>query len=307
MYQFSIQALYKANDFRKGVKRVTCLSHLEKYLDETEKVFNESHANGMGRLNSLRLILPTPKGLTNPYSDAYRSYQMDLYKRISRNDEYHCRAAESSRITVEEALSDPYPYSTKDLVEIGKYFLAMGYMFSQIPWKAGSRIVEFGPGWGHTSLALARSGYQVTVVEIDPTMCERIRRLASQESLDIKVIEADMLSAAAEMAEAGFEFDGALFFESFHHCADHWKLIGNLRKILGKNGSIIFGAEPITYYPIPWGLRLDGQSLWAIRRYGWLELGFDKFYFKNMLKQHGFKFHSMRSSVTHAASVILAS
>ena len=282
------------------------MSHLEKYLDETEEAFYTSHADGMKKLNSLRLILPTPKKLSNPYSDAYKSYQMDLYKRISKRDAYFCKTAEQSKISVDEALRNPYPYSTKDSNEVGNYLLAMGYMFSQIPWKTGSKIVEFGPGWGHTSVALARQGYEVTVVEIDPTMCERIRRLSRQENLEIKVVESDMLTASKEMAENNIKYDGALFFESFHHCEDHWQLIANLKKMLVKDGSIVFGAEPITYYPIPWGLRLDGQSLWAIRRYGWLELGFDKFYFKNMLGQHGFKFQAKRSSVTHAASVVLA-
>lgn len=47
-------------------------------------------------------------------------------------------------------------------------------------------------------------------------------------------------------------------------------------------------AEPIVdNFPLPWGLRIDGQSLWAIRRNGWLELGFNSRYFRDLLNRHG--------------------
>ena len=32
---------------------------------------------------------------------------------------------------------------------------------------------------------------------------------------------------------------------------------------------------------------MDGESLWAIRKNGWLELGFKESYFKKTLKRYG--------------------
>lgn len=53
---------------------------------------------------------------------------------------------------------------------------------------------------------------------------------------------------------------------------------------------IIFGAEPITdEFPISWGLRLDGESLWAIRKFGWCELVFQKTYFRDLMNGNGWE------------------
>ncbi len=38
---------------------------------------------------------------------------------------------------------------------------------------------------------------------------------------------------------------------------------------------------------MPWGVRTDGESLWAIRRNGWLELGFHPDYFRQALGRVG--------------------
>jgi hypothetical protein len=38
---------------------------------------------------------------------------------------------------------------------------------------------------------------------------------------------------------------------------------------------------------MPWGLRLDGCSLWAIRKNGWMELGFRDDYFRDALARTG--------------------
>jgi hypothetical protein len=85
------------------------------------------------------------------------------------------------------------------------------------------------------------------------------------------------------------KFDCILFFESFHHCENHNLLLSKIERVLKPGGKIVFGAEPITTdFPIPWGLRMDGQSLWAIRKNGWLELGFNRKYFTEALSKLGF-------------------
>jgi len=35
------------------------------------------------------------------------------------------------------------------------------------------------------------------------------------------------------------------------------------------------------------GLRLDGESVWAIRRMGWMELGFKESYFRQLMDGNG--------------------
>ena len=52
-------------------------------------------------------------------------------------------------------------------------------------------------------------------------------------------------------------------------------LVGRLKP----GGKVLFAAEPIDEtLPMPWGLRLDGGSVWSTRCFGWLELGFTETY-----------------------------
>ena len=82
-------------------------------------------------------------------------------------------------------------------------------------------------------------------------------------------------------------FDVAVFFESFHHCADHIALLHRLHDVLRPGGVVFFAAEPIQKLDYPWGPRLDGLSVWSSRTHGWLELGFDNAYFERALSRTG--------------------
>ncbi len=69
----------------------------------------------------------------------------------------------------------------------------------------------------------------------------------------------------------------------------------------------MFASEPVTKLPYPWGVRLDGESLWAMRRYGWLELGFDRTYFLRLLRREGFRVHRIHNpSLGDISQIIVA-
>jgi SAM-dependent methyltransferase len=86
-------------------------------------------------------------------------------------------------------------------------------------------------------------------------------------------------------------FDAAVFFESFHHCADHLALLDRLHRVVRPDGVVLFAAEPVQSLDYPWGPRLDGLSVWSSRTYGWLELGFDRRYFDAALARTGWAGH----------------
>jgi SAM-dependent methyltransferase len=91
-------------------------------------------------------------------------------------------------------------------------------------------------------------------------------------------------------------FDSIIFFGCFHHCSDHLRLLKSMHSALNCDGHVYFGQEPFQPdFPLPWGLRMDGESLWAIRRNGWLELGFRTDYFRRALRRTGWM------SQTHAS------
>ena len=82
----------------------------------------------------------------------------------------------------------------------------------------------------------------------------------------------------------------AIFQSSFHHCLDFHQLLKQIRQnVLEEDGVIMFVSEPISDdLGFPWGLRYDGESLWAIMCNTWLELGFDFNFFSLLLARCGF-------------------
>lgn len=224
-----------------------------------------------------------PDGLPpDPFSEHYRQAQLALYRDVAGRD--YATANEVTAFDIEAALHRPFPFSTGSAATTGEQFMAVGWLVRAMALPPGSRILEFGPGWGNTTLMLAKLGYQVTAVDIEPHFCELLRRRAAQEGVGIEVVQDDFLWAE----RCGRRFDAALFYECFHHCADHLRLLRALREAVVPEGRLFFAGEPITAdFPMPWGLRLDGNSLWAIRKNGWLELGFREDYFARALAETG--------------------
>ena len=127
------------------------------------------------------------------------------------------------------------------------------------------------------------TGFRVTAVEIDDQFCELIERRCAFPTL-LTVVKEDMLDFTTQEP-----FDAAVFFESFHHCADHLAMLRNLHHIVRPGGAVFFASEPVQKMEYPWGPRLDGLSLWSTRTYGWLELGFDSDYFTSALGRTGWR------------------
>lgn len=220
----------------------------------------------------------------DPFSNEYYSYQMGLYETLAGKS-YEVKN-EVSIFDGNAAITRPFPYSSGNPTTAGMHLSALGFVISGIQLPFGSRIIEFGAGWGNTTLALAMLGYDVTVVEIEERFCELIRNRAKLHGVSVNVINGDFLSCE-NMTE---QYDGALFYECFHHCSDHMRLLRGLHKIIKPGGTLYLGAEPIKHdFPIPWGLRLDGESLWAIRQNGWMELGYRVDYFQEALKRTGWR------------------
>ncbi len=224
-----------------------------------------------------------PDGLpTDPFSRDYREFQMRLYQQIAGKG--YSTANEATIFDVATAVRRPFPYATGSCVTLGEQLMAIGFLMRSMALAPHSRVLELGAGWGNTTLMLAELGHSVTALDIEPRFCELIRQRAAQRDLAIDVVNADFFW----VENVRDRFDAVIFFESFHHTADHLRLLRALRQAVTPEGRLFFGAEPIQPdFPCPWGLRLDGQSLWSIRKHGWLELGFEDKYFAQALRQNG--------------------
>jgi SAM-dependent methyltransferase len=84
-----------------------------------------------------------------------------------------------------------------------------------LPWglrgiDAGEEVLEFGPGFGATTKVLAARPGRLSVLELEPRYCQRLRR---QLGARAEVTQGD----ATSMPFAGESFSGVLCFTMLHH------------------------------------------------------------------------------------------
>lgn len=181
--------------------------------------------------------------------------------------------------------------------------MAIGQAIGALDLPPGSRVLELGAGWGNLTLALAQGGFAVTAVDVGQNFVDLIAARAARLGVEVEAIVGDF----SIVADLGPRYDAVIFFESFHHSADHQRLVADLGRVLAPDGRIVFATEPVSRgFPLPWGLRLDGQSVWAIRKHGWLELGFRSSYFAAMLARHGWQVHTVRGTQTPDVGTFVA-
>jgi SAM-dependent methyltransferase len=275
---------------RPGPRRVA-LDELDTVLDRATALMAPAPDEARALLEGIVLELPTAPPV-DPFSDAYREWTWDLYRAISGRAGYDT-AHEASPFDLSVALVRPFPYQTGSLALVGRDLVARGHLLNcladAVP--AGPeprRIVEFGPGWGNLTGDLVATGLDVTAVELDEKFCSLIAQRCDGPGR-VTVVQGDMLAFAA--AEP---FDAAVFFESFHHCANHLALLARLHDIVRPGGVVLFASEPVQQLDYPWGPRLDGLSVWSSRTHGWLELGFDSAYFDRALARTGWSGRRIR-------------
>lgn len=273
----------------------TDLPSLDKYLERLDAAAKVSDDELRSLFNGFEWRRdPTVHG--DPYSLAFRNEQMDLYCKLAGVSSYDT-ANERSHFDVAEAVRRPFPYLTGSSHTVGDHLIGIGFLLKTANLKPESRVLEFGPGWGNTTLALAQFGCRVTAVDIESNFVDLIRRRLTAVGLDVESVQGDF----NVFCDSGRQFDAVVFFESFHHCGDHLKLLRSLEHLVAPDGVVVFGAEPITdTFPVPWGVRLDGMSVWSIRRFRWLELGYQESYFTRTLMRFGWV---LTKHVTEASSI----
>ena len=243
------------------------------------------------------LALPTPPP-DDPFSEAYRAWTWELYRRISGRAGYDT-ANEALPFDLPAALARPFPYQSGSLALVGRDLVARGHLLDclagvvgRVPGRGGS---SSSAPVGEPDRGPGGDGLDVTAVELDENFCRLIADRCRGPG-HLTVVQGDMLTFTAPEP-----FDAAVFFESFHHCADHLAMLRKLHGIVRPGGAVLFAAEPVQRMDYPWGPRLDGLSLWSSRTHGWLELGFDAGYFDRALSRTGWTGRRIRLGRTRAS------
>ncbi len=262
------------------VQVLSSIDELEGKLEEVDRAWAVSD-DAMRAVFQSFVYEPAGDAPTDPYSPEYAEHQFALYRLIADRPTYE---VQNERSDFPVDANRPFPYYTESPETVGHTLMAIGFIVRTMGLPAGSSILELGPGWGNTTIELARMGYDVTAIDIDPTFVGLIAERADKFALDVDARQGTFL----EIDRLGRSYDAVLFFECFHHCSDHRDLVAKLADVINPGGRVFFAAEPVVEtFPVPWGVRTDGESLWAIRRNGWLELGFQESYFLRMLAHAG--------------------
>jgi SAM-dependent methyltransferase len=281
------------------VQSLSTLAELDEKLREVDAAWAVSDDKMREVFHSFKMNPPADLP-SDPYSPEYAERQFELYRLISGRESYDV-GHEQSNFPVDP--NRPFPYYTESSETVGHQLMGLGYVIQTMALRSGSSILELGAGWGNTTIALAQMGYDVTAIDIDPTFVGLIKARAEKFSLAVDA----RCGAFLDIDQLGRSFDAVLFYECFHHCSDHRLMLSKLSDVLQPGGRIFFAAEPIDdSFPVPWGLRLDGESLWAIRSHGWLELGYQQSYFIRMLHHLGWVSRRHASSVSHLAVIFEA-
>ena len=197
-------------------------------------------------------------------------------------------ANEHTPIDLEKFLAQPFPYCTGSPIVVGDQLIAYGYIIKMLNLTPAGPRRRVRRGLGPRDDGPRDDGGRRDR-RGDRRGLRRIPQRQTAHLPNVEIVQGDMLTFSPNEP-----YDAALFFESFHHCSDHLEMLRRLHDIVKPSGQVMFAAEPIDHFPFPWGLRLDGMSLWSTRRYGWLELGFDSAYFVEALAKQGWVSHPHR-------------
>ena len=271
---------------------LTCVRDVASFMPMLEAIERDARDDGdlRLRLSRVRLVAPELGDLArlDPFSGTYRDAMLALYERIFGRP--HAVTSEGMSYDLAHELAQPFPFSRGSAHVTGGYLVAYGFLIQQLGLSPGARILEVGCGSGALTWFFARAGLRVTALEINPSGAELTRRYC--EGLDpaprVECVDFERYDPGAE------RYDAIVFFESFHHLVEH---VGALRRCAGwlaPGGKVALAAEPIVpagspIVPYPWGLRLDGESLRAMAKFGWIELGFQEPYLRDLVARTGFK------------------
>jgi|KBSMisStandDraft_5_1062788.scaffolds.fasta_scaffold71218_2 2-polyprenyl-3-methyl-5-hydroxy-6-metoxy-1,4-benzoquinol methylase len=259
-------------------------------LDEAARIFEDPARHN--ELGQKTLRLPDWFNFElSPDRPEFREQQLRLWEAVTARTNYDIRINEDTPGAGDiDAWRRPAFYAAGDSHVAGEQVLAMGLILLRSNARPGSRVIEYGAGFGQNSVAFARLGATVDTVDINPGFCASIRTQAERFELDLTPHEAPFGFNPAGKDGA---YDVVLFYESFHHCLDFASVIPAIEKMLAPGGKILLAGEPIfrgeqPYMPIAWGIRLDWQATAVMRIRGWMELGFREDFLTRQFMNSGF-------------------
>ncbi len=220
----------------------------------------------------------------DPFSAEYIASQEQVYRELSGR-EIDQDENEITPLDVDELVGRANPYGSTDATFIAKHArtILTSILVSQLPMSA--KVLDMGCGWGLSTEMFGFTGCDVTAVDINPLFVDLVSQRAAARGYQVETVR----SAFDEVTVDGL-YDLVFFYESFHHAILPWKVLDVVGPLVKPGGKITLAGEPINdYWWKNWGLRLDADSVYCIRKFGWFENGWSADFITECFRRSGFE------------------
>jgi SAM-dependent methyltransferase len=220
----------------------------------------------------------------DPFGPDYFAAQLKLYQEIAGRplDQW---TGELHPVEIDSLLDAPNPQGILDVRHVSENVRALSSMLSMACLPSRARILDMGAGHGMSSEVFAFSGARVLAVDIDRNLSTLAEARAKRRALDIRraVMSFDSLAGIDPRSA-----DAAFFFQSLHHALRPWQLLEDLAEKVTPEGVIGFCGEPVHDAVWKhWGLRLDIESVYVARKFGWFESGWSRTFIECCFRRMG--------------------
>lgn len=257
---------------------------LDQYVAECDRLGGIAHPDAAQIRADFRLEYDTrPNQQLDPFSEEYYQQQVALYTELSGR-KVDQEQGELTPLDVDTHAGGNNPYNSGDVGWIAKHTRAIHscLVLANLPHKA--TILDAGSGWGLSSEAMAFCGASVTALDINPLFVQLVKKRAERLSLPIEAVQSEFDQFASTQ-----QYDMLLFYECLHHSLKPWETLAHLGKFVKPDGKILFAGEPInTCWWKDWGIRLDPESVYVIRKFGWWEGGWSTDFISRCFSRAGF-------------------
>lgn len=259
-------------------------SELDRFILECDARGTIGHPEGAAYAQNFRLSYNAKIDVsTDPFSEDYVTQQLSLYREISGRDPDQSQT-EMTIFDVHAHAAAQHPLLDRNISILASHMSAISSAIALADLPHSAKVLDLGCGWGSSSEIMAYCGADVTAVDINPLFVELVSRRAERLNLPIRAV-----NASFEDFTSDERFHMAFFYECLHHAIRPWAAIENIALHLDHEGLIAFAGEPINadYWP-DWGIRLDGISVYCIRKFGWFESGWSEKFLTECFKRSGF-------------------
>ena len=218
--------------------------------------------------------------IDNPFSDEYKKWEMDFFEFLS-GKKYLFENEGFPEIFSKHPEAS---YSIEAMIGRYKNYTDLIILLGNIK---GKRVLEMGCGRGRLAIFFESIGCDYYAVDASINMVDTTKKLIFSEKIKTQILNKSFY----EIGDFNIKFEYIIFEASFHHVGEAIKLLEMINNNSTNNAKIIFLREPIyDWYDRPWGVvRGDPETLLQTRMRGWLELGYRRDFFNDLLKKTGWK------------------